>query len=97
MAGACTAFVESQSRIGRDFLAPVILAQGLVGDWWDTMQTTSHTNRIARASAWLLLGLFIATSHADPQVNSWLTGPSGRYARIYETDADQAAGNAVNC
>ncbi|EEF60512.1 YHYH protein [Pedosphaera parvula] len=37
--------------------------------------------------------LFIAESlHADPQLTSWLTTYSGRYARISETDAQLATG-----
>lgn len=36
-----------------------------------------------------------ATAFADPQISSWHTENSGRYARIYETTADETAGNAV--
>jgi hypothetical protein len=32
---------------------------------------------------------------ADPQLTSWYTFESGKYARIYETTADQTSGNAV--
>lgn len=32
---------------------------------------------------------------ADPRLSSWLLAPTGRYARIYETEAARAAGNAV--
>src|SRR5579872_3732539 len=34
--------------------------------------------------------------HADPQLTSWLTAYSGQYARVFLTDADLAAGNAVS-
>ena len=36
-----------------------------------------------------------ATAFADPQISSWYTENSGRYARIYQTTADETAGNAV--
>jgi YHYH protein len=32
---------------------------------------------------------------ADPRIDSWFTQNSGRYARIYATAADEAAGNSV--
>ena len=32
---------------------------------------------------------------ADPRINSWFTADSGAYARIFETTADETAGNAV--
>jgi hypothetical protein len=31
----------------------------------------------------------------DPRVTSWLVAPSGRYARLYESDAARTAGSAV--
>ncbi|MCH1506482.1 MAG: sulfatase-like hydrolase/transferase [Verrucomicrobiales bacterium] len=37
----------------------------------------------------------LAVGKAEPLVTSWDTGISGQYARIYETDASEAAGNAV--
>ena len=43
----------------------------------------------------LTLALFTtatATLHADPLLTSWITAYSGNYARIYETDAQLAAG-----
>ncbi len=44
----------------------------------------------------LLALLLLATPlFAEPIINSWFTDLSGRYARIYETTADEAAGNAV--
>ena len=36
----------------------------------------------------------VSVTHADPQLSSWLTDLSGRYARIYQTDAAKTAGNA---
>ncbi len=43
------------------------------------------------------LVLFVATTLAgDPRLDSWLTTNSGKYARIYTTPANQAAGNAVS-
>ena len=32
---------------------------------------------------------------ADPRISSWFTADSGSYARIFETTADETAGNAV--
>jgi hypothetical protein len=43
-------------------------------------------------SAWLLCA---ATAQADPQITSWFTAYSGKYARIYTNDAAKAAGAAV--
>ena len=54
-------------------------------------------NQYVAGFVFVLLALFgtNAPVQADPQLTSWLTEPSGRYARVYETDADQIAGNAV--
>src|SRR5437764_2226039 len=41
------------------------------------------------------LSLAIRTQ-ADPLIDSWFTTYSGKYARIYATDADKASGNAVS-
>lgn len=38
--------------------------------------------------------LLIATAHADPQLSSWYTAGSSKYARITETDASLAAGTS---
>lgn len=40
----------------------------------------------------LLLLLSATGLHADPQLTSWFTANSGKYARIYQTTADQTAG-----
>jgi hypothetical protein len=44
-------------------------------------------------AATLMLG--VARASADPQLNSWLTTYSGRYARIYTSDAAKASGTSV--
>jgi len=49
------------------------------------MKTTAHV------LAFLSL-MSAAVSHADPQLTSWVTGYSSKYARIYKTDADKLAG-----
>src|SRR5437899_9084761 len=44
------------------------------------------------------LGIWCFTRPAlayDPQIDAWFTTYSGKYARIYATDADKASGNAV--
>ena len=38
----------------------------------------------------------LPSSAADPHLGSWLTDYSGKYARVYLTDADRLAGNAVS-
>lgn len=47
----------------------------------------------------VVLGLLtvaqLAPGAADARVDSWYTARSGRYARIYTSDANKAAGNAV--
>ncbi len=43
--------------------------------------------------AWLLLGAQLVS--ADPQLSSWLTQPTGRYASIYASDAAQASQDAT--
>src|SRR5437667_11241961 len=37
-----------------------------------------------------------SSAHADPLIDSWFTTYSGKYARIYATDADKTSGNAVS-
>jgi len=47
-------------------------------------------------SACAALAVFAAVARAaDPQLESWQTGSSRRYARLYQTDADKTAGAAV--
>ncbi len=45
-----------------------------------------------------LTGVLLATNAfaADPRLDSWLTAYSGKYARVYLTDADRLSGNAVS-
>jgi len=43
----------------------------------------------------LLLSLAASAVHADPQLTSWFTSGSGKYARIYTSDADKLAGRGV--
>ena len=43
----------------------------------------------------LLLCASVSVASADPRISSWFTERSGSYARLYETDADQVALNAV--
>ena len=42
-----------------------------------------------------LLHLAISSAFGDPQVTSWMTANSTRYARIYTSDANRSAGQAV--
>src|SRR5262252_1174206 len=57
-------------------------------------RTNSYNERIPmkthakRVFVSVLLSLS-SQAHADPQVDSWLTTYSGKYARIYATDADK--------
>src|SRR5438105_1547717 len=51
------------------------------------------------ASVAVLANFLVAQAPAqstDPQINSWLTSYSGKYARIYATAADATSGNAVS-
>ncbi|NNC86979.1 MAG: sulfatase-like hydrolase/transferase [Akkermansiaceae bacterium] len=50
-------------------------------------------NRILLSLA--LLGVLAVPLPAEPLVSSWFTDQSGAYARLYETTADESAGNAV--
>jgi hypothetical protein len=45
--------------------------------------------------ALLALALAPLAAQADPLISSWYTEESGAYARIYQTTADEAAGNSV--
>jgi hypothetical protein len=40
----------------------------------------------------LTLSLAASVAHADPQLTSWFTGLSSKYARVYLTDADATTG-----
>src|SRR5262245_55592477 len=42
-----------------------------------------------------LLVIPLATAVADPQLDSWHTANSGRYARLYTTVAAETAGNSA--
>jgi hypothetical protein len=53
------------------------------------------THVLKRLSISALISL-ASQVHADPQIDSWLTTYSGKYARIYATDADKTSGNAVS-
>src|ERR1051325_6878472 len=48
----------------------------------------------------ILFGLVAITTAtcvgSDPRIDSWFTTYSGKYARIYATDADKTSGNAVS-
>src|SRR6478736_4490187 len=44
----------------------------------------------------LLTLVAIACQASDPRIDSWFTTYSGKYARIYATDADKTSGNAVS-
>jgi hypothetical protein len=48
-----------------------------------------------KLSPLLLLLALSATASADPQISSWLTDFSTKYARIYTSDANKNAGNSV--
>lgn len=56
-------------------------------------------NRFDRAAARTVAFAFIfigcPSLRADPLIDSWLTSYSGKYARVYLTDADKSSGNAV--
>jgi YHYH protein len=46
----------------------------------------------------ILAAIILTSVHSanadDPRTNSWVTGYSGKYARLYETDAELAAGSS---
>jgi hypothetical protein len=50
------------------------------------------TSSILAAHAACFLIAASSSPAADTRIDSWITGQSGKYARIYETDADLAAG-----
>ena len=45
-----------------------------------------------KLSALLVLFAGLGSAHADPQLTSWFTANSGKYARIYQTAANEATG-----
>ncbi|GAB5559106.1 MAG: hypothetical protein SynsKO_07530 [Synoicihabitans sp.] len=54
-----------------------------------------HSDRsLPRFVAWCLLATSISANE-DPRYTSWLTDPSGSYARIYESTTAQSSGAAV--
>ena len=53
------------------------------------------TNLVQLALAFGITVFVTNTRAADPYVASWFTDNSGKYARIYTTDANKAAGTAV--
>lgn len=55
------------------------------------------TRLIAQANCLSLLLALAATNSlaADPRIDSWFTQNSGRYARIYQTTADETSGSSV--
>jgi len=54
-----------------------------------------HIRRALSLLSFVLLGLESAL-HADPQLSSWLTAGSTKYARIYTSTANRAAGISTN-
>ena len=55
------------------------------------------TNPFQLALATMTIAIVSFTTHAqDPRTNSWFTTYSGKYARIYTTDANKTAGTAVS-
>ncbi|MFN7139528.1 MAG: hypothetical protein ACK4UN_09325, partial [Limisphaerales bacterium] len=55
---------------------------GRAAMWWKT----------SLALALTAAPISIARANEDPRTNSWLIELSGRYARIFSTDADRNAG-----
>ncbi|MDB6006098.1 MAG: hypothetical protein JWR15_3085, partial [Prosthecobacter sp.] len=54
----------------------------------------SRVNHLSAMTTRILLPFLISTSllHADPQLTSWFTTNSGKYARIYQGTANETAG-----
>src|SRR2546425_10478053 len=65
-------------------------------------QADAHNERtrmkifVLRLILLLLLAQFTPSAQADPVIDSWFTTYSGKYARLYATDADKTSGNAVS-
>ena len=55
------------------------------------MQLPQSPSAKAKVALFLPL-LSLAPVQADPQLSSWFTGDSGKYARIYQTTANETAG-----
>src|SRR5215831_12926480 len=58
-------------------------------------RTTMKTHVLKRLAVSALISVAFQL-HADPQMDSWMTTYSGKYARVYLTDADKSSGNAVS-
>lgn len=56
---------------------------------------TSFLVRLSIFAAVAVEALGQSAAPSDPRITSWYLTPSGRYARLYETDAAKSAGNAV--
>ena len=52
-------------------------------------------NYISRLTQFIIALGLVAPAQADPQLSSWFTTYSGKYARIYTNDAAKTAGSAV--
>jgi hypothetical protein len=57
--------------------------------------STCFQSGAARGAVTLVTALAAGPLLADPRIDSWLTGNSARYARIFTSFANQGAGNAV--
>ena len=59
----------------------------------------SKTIKLMKKNTSVLLPTLVASAlvaaAGDPRIDSWLTGASGQYPRIYTSSANQASGNAV--
>jgi len=60
----------------------------------DSLLMKNHNHLLLHALATCLLPTAVVIA-GDPRLDSWLTGSSGRYARIYTSAANQSTGNAV--
>ena len=45
----------------------------------------------------LVFSALNATAAADPQITSWFTLDSGKFAQIYRSDADKISGRTETC
>ena len=63
------------------------------------MKTQIHTQRklnFTAALTGIIFALATVAQAADPRTNSWFTTYSGKYARIYTTDANKSSLFLVN-